>query len=85
MFADGGYATQDGIPLDPKDYSTEQMREMVQDQVDEDGYESWDEGLIDIHHDSQGSWLDMVCQCKKTPPHTPPVDIRFSQLVKVGV
>ena len=77
----GGY---EGPPLDPQDYTEEETRDMVEDEIDENGYESWDDSVVERHWEEQDNWLDLVCQCENTAAGNQK-DVRFPQLVDVSI
>jgi len=84
MFVDSEAGIYKDTPLDPQNYTEEEMRDMVEDQIDEDGYESWDDSEVERHWVEQDNWLDLVCQCENTASGTQK-GVRFSQLVDVSV
>lgn len=66
IFVDGCYGRYEGPPLNRVDFTEDQMKDMVDEELIEDGYHSWDEDVLESHWDEQYLWLDMVCICKKS-------------------
>jgi hypothetical protein len=82
MFMGDGSSIDNGA-LIPEDYTEEEMIEMVEDKMADDGYPYWDDGLIDSHLNEQSDWLRMVCQCA-SPRAKKDENVPFDSLTKVN-
>lgn len=64
IYVEGRYGS--GVkPLWREDFTKEQVRKMVDEEMEEEGYLSWDDDILENHWDKQHQWLKMVCTCKK--------------------
>ncbi|KAH7075683.1 hypothetical protein BKA63DRAFT_490637 [Paraphoma chrysanthemicola] len=52
------------------------------DQIEEDGYESWDESVLRDHCEGQDTWLGMVCRCRE-PTNRSEVNVPFARLASI--
>jgi hypothetical protein len=55
-----------GSPKDPADNTDEEKADMLEEYIDEDEFQSFEEEMWEIHDERQCVWLDQVCLCKKT-------------------
>jgi hypothetical protein len=64
VFAEGrGLDEED---LDPRDYTPGQKVAMIEEYMDENGNEYWDDNVYETHDESQNKWVELLCHCRET-------------------